>query len=191
MKRGIQGVCLAILLYLVCGPLRADMMPFVPDTFKAIGPDISWFWSDNLSGPSFGFDAVTTWYFFTGSLGMRHVLSRDDGPDFTGNQGLLSIYLEGTMTLPFPVGIGVSHNWALGQASGFGLHVYLSLPLPISDDGYLTIFYRPSWIWLDGNAETAHQLGVGWRFSDVGQKMRNPKWPEHLRGRTNAQPVRD
>ncbi len=173
----ISLVCVLVLLSAV--PMRADMMPYIPDNFKALGPDLGWFWSDNLSGPAIGFDAVTSLYFFTGSLGMRHVFSKNDGPDFRGNKGLLTVYLEGTVALPFPLGIGVSHNWALDNASGFGVHLYWSIPLPVSEHGYLTFFYRPSWIWLDGNPETAHQLGIGWRFSDVLTRMQKPKWPRH------------
>jgi len=179
MKRGVRSILAAMACVFVVTQVQADMMPYIPDNFKAIGPDLGWFWSDNLSGPAIGVDAVTSLYFFTGSLGMRHVFSKNDGPDFRGNKGLLTVYLEGTVALPFPLGIGVSHNWALDNASGFGVHLYWSIPLPVSEHGYLTFFYRPSWIWLDGNPETAHQLGIGWRFSDVARRMQKPKWPRH------------
>lgn len=189
MKTGFRCFGLGLVFIMLAVPVQGDMMPYIPGNFKAIGPDLGWFWSDNLSGPAVGFDAVTSWYFFTGSLGMRHVCSRDDGPDFRGNSGLLSVYLEGTAALPFPLGIGVSYNWALERASGFGVHLYWSIPLPVSEHGYLTIFYRPSWIWLDGNPETAHQLGVGWRFSDVARLLQKPKWPRRWGDRPDAQSV--
>ena len=174
MKRTCLAAC-AILSVLVPTLARADMMPNIPRSFTAIGPDLGWFWSDNLSGPAVGFDAVVSSYFLTGSAGMRYVASRAGGPDFGGNDGLVTIYAETTVALPFPLGFGVSYNWAAGRTSGPGLHLYWSLPLPVSDDGYLTIFYRPTWIWLGGNAETAHQLGIGWRFSDLGKQLREPK----------------
>ena len=174
MKKTLLVTCLLVIAFLPAVG-SADMMPNIPQSFTAIGPDLGWFWSDNLSGPALGFDAVISSYFLTGSAGMRYVASRDDGPDFNGNGGLLTMYTETTVMLPFPLGFGVSYNWAAGKASGPGLHLYWSLPLPLGDDGYLTIFYRPTWLWLNGNPETAHQLGIGWRFSDVGKQLRQPK----------------
>jgi hypothetical protein len=171
------AVIATLILALAATPLAADMMPGIPDSFFAIGPDIGWFWSDNLSGLAIGFDALKSFSLLTASFGMRHVFSRDDGYDFAGNKGLLSVYIEGTATLPLPLGIGFSYNWALGHSSGPGMHLYWSIPMPFSKEGYVSVFYRPTWIWLDGNAETCHQLGIAWRFSNVVDKMGDAKRP--------------
>lgn len=153
--------------FLVTAPLGADMAPTIPDPFWAIGPSLSYCWSDNLEGPALGFDAVQSWAFFTYSGGMRYIFSRNDGNDFRGNNGLLTIFAEGTVCLPLPMGIGASYNWALNDSSGPGLHAYFSVPIPIPKVGYASIYFRPSWVWLNGNCEVINEWGIYFKFSNI------------------------
>lgn len=168
MKRTLT--LLLLLSLLPCGA-AADMFPAIPDNFWAFGPSLGYTWSDNLSGWTVGFEAVQAFALFTCSTGVKYVFSDSDKSDFTGNEGLLTLYLEGTVSLPFPLGIGVSYNFALGDSNGPGLQLYYGVPLPISRKYYISLFWRPSWIWLDGNPETMHEFGIYFKRSNYGQKQ--------------------
>ena len=153
------------------GLLRGDMGPSIPDSFWAFGPSLGYTWSDNLSGTTIGFEALQSWAVFTYSAGAKYVFSDNDRPDFRGNNGLFSIYIEGTVALPFPLGIGASYNFALGSGSGPGLQLYWGIPVPLGRKFYASLFWRPQWIWINGNPETLHEIGVYFKRSTPAQKM--------------------
>lgn len=158
-------VCCAVL------PLTADMGPSIPDSFWALGPWLSYSWSDNLSGWTVGFEALKSWAVFTYAAGAKYVFSDSDKSDFAGNHGLLTLYLEYTIALPFPIGIGVNWNFALGTAHGPGLQLYYGIPLPVGKKYYASLFWRASWIWLDGNPETMNEVGICIKRSNLADKM--------------------
>ena len=164
--------------------VSGDMFPAIPETFWAFGPSLGYTWSDNLSGWTVGFEALKAYAVFTCAAGAKYIFSDDDKPDFSGNNGLLSIYMEGTIALPFPLGIGISYNFALGSGSGPGLQLYYGVPIPIGKKYYLSLFWRPSWIWINGNAETTHEIGIYWKRSSYYQRQqeasrRRYQWRMH------------
>ncbi|MCK4907093.1 MAG: hypothetical protein KAS64_06060 [Spirochaetes bacterium] len=168
MKKILKKICLILILSsLVNIRLSADAFFKVPESFYALGPSLSYSFSENLKGPTLSFEATKTWYFFSLSGGMRYIFSKDDGNDFRGNNGLISLYAEATAALPMPLGIGISYHFLVNGGSGFGLSAYYSLPIPIPKAGYISLFYRPSWVWLDGNCEVINEIGIYFKFSNL------------------------
>ena len=43
MRHGAGLISLVCVLVLAVVPVQADMMPYIPDNFKALGPDLGWF----------------------------------------------------------------------------------------------------------------------------------------------------
>lgn len=189
MRKRILAVCLVLT---ALAPLAADMGPSIPDNFWALGPWLGYTWSDNLSGWTVGFEALKSWAVFTYAAGAKYVASDNDKSDFSGNKGLLTFYIEGTVALPFPVGIGVNWNFALGDSAGPGLQLYYGIPLPLARKFYISLFWRASWIWLDGNPETMNEVGICIKRSNLADKLdtaanRRHQWRERYQKERDEQ----
>jgi len=159
-----------ILILVIPAAVMADMGPKLAGAYYGIGPSIGYSFSDNLGGFTLGFDAATSFMIASLSGGMRYIFSKDDGNDFRDNSGLLTVYGEATI---LNYGLGLSYNFALGSGeTGPGLHMAIYFSIPAQDTGYVSVFYRRSWIWLNGNAEGINELGLSFKFSDYWDQQK-------------------
>lgn len=139
------------------------------DDYYGIGPSLGYSFSRDLGGPTVGFDAAWVYHQISWAMGVRYIWCRDSEAAFGPNSGLATVYAEvvTAISMAVPIGGGISYNFLLGNRSGPGAHLFFFVPWGMRPTGYMLLFYRPGWVWLDRQAEVIHEVGLYFKFSNL------------------------
>lgn len=179
MKSISRKSCLCLSLMLALSLLAggtATGFVDLPQHIYSIGPSLGYSFSDLLGGPTLAFDAAWTWYSFSWSLGARYTLPKSDGYNSGDYGGLLSPYVEFTLPL---VGAGASYNFVLNGEQGWGADLFFYIPIPVSKDNHIDLFFRPKWIWLENRTEFVSEWGIYFKFTNLDRQSRLERERKH------------